>query len=97
MYVEQSLWSRGGSTSQLCASFDPLPIGATVAAHTKNTRIIIALRPNTIYPTVAANSLATLDQLSGGRVVVYFIAGGSNEEQAKEATSWDKCQHYEAL
>lgn len=64
MYVEQSLCSRGGSTSQPCASFDPLPIGATVAAHTKNTRIIIA--PNTIYPTVAANSLATLDQLSGG-------------------------------
>ena len=77
------------------ASFDPFTIGATVAAHTKNIKIIIALRPNTIYPTVAAKSLATLDQLSGGRVVVHFIAGGSDEEQAKEGDFLDKHQRYE--
>ena len=63
--------------------FDPWTTGATVAAHTKNLKVIIALRPNTVYPTVAAKSLATLDQLSKGRAVVHFIAGGSDVEQAR--------------
>lgn len=55
------------------SSYDPFTIGATIAAHTKNLKIIIALRPNTLYPTVAAKALATLDQLSNGRAVVHFV------------------------
>ncbi|NTI50844.1 LLM class flavin-dependent oxidoreductase [Agrobacterium rhizogenes] len=79
------------------SSFDPFTIGATIAAHTKNIKIIIALRPNTLYPTVAAKALATLDQLSEGRVVVHFIAGGSNVEQAREGDFLTKEQRYERL
>ncbi|MDK4725530.1 LLM class flavin-dependent oxidoreductase [Rhizobium phaseoli] len=77
------------------SSFDPFTLGATILAHTKNIKIIVALRPNTIYPTVAAKSLATLDQLSGGRVVVHFIAGGSDDEQAREGDFLNKEQRYE--
>lgn len=77
------------------SSFDPFTLGATVLAHTKHIKIIVALRPNTVYPTVAAKSLATLDQLSGGRVVVHFIAGGSDEEQAREGDFLDKEERYE--
>jgi alkanesulfonate monooxygenase len=72
--------------------FDPFTLGATVLAKTKHIKIIIALRPNTLYPTVAAKALATLDQLSGGRVVVHFIAGGSDAEQAKEGDFLTKDQ-----
>ncbi|MEZ2223312.1 LLM class flavin-dependent oxidoreductase [Rhizobium sp. RCC_161_2] len=79
------------------SSFDPFTIGATIAAHTKNIKIIIALRPNTLYPTVAAKALATLDQLSEGRVVVHFIAGGSDVEQAREGDFLTKEQRYERL
>ncbi|ORY70924.1 alkanesulfonate monooxygenase [Pseudomassariella vexata] len=79
------------------SSYDPFTIGATIAAHTKNLRIIIALRPNTIYPTVAAKALATLDQLSSGRAVVHFIAGGSDAEQAKEGDFLNKEQRYGRL
>ncbi|CAH0052503.1 unnamed protein product [Clonostachys solani] len=78
-------------------SFDPFTLGATVLAHTKNINVIIALRPNTVYPTVAAKSLATLDQLSKGRVVVHFIAGGSDAEQAKEGDFLNKEERYERL
>ncbi|VUC31089.1 unnamed protein product [Clonostachys rosea] len=78
-------------------SFDPFTLGATVLAHTKNITVIIALRPNTVYPTVAAKSLATLDQLSKGRVVVHFIAGGSDAEQAKEGDFLNKEERYERL
>ncbi|GJD65961.1 LLM class flavin-dependent oxidoreductase [Methylobacterium frigidaeris] len=79
------------------SSFDPFTIGATIAAHTKNIKIIVALRPNTLYPTVAAKALATLDQLSGGRVVVHFIAGGSDAEQASEGDFLGKEERYARL
>jgi len=79
------------------SSYDPFTIGATIAAVTKNIKVIIALRPNTLYPTVAAKALATLDQLSAGRAVVHFIAGGSDAEQAKEGDFLTKEQRYERL
>ncbi|KAF2428102.1 alkanesulfonate monooxygenase [Tothia fuscella] len=79
------------------SSFDPWTIGATIAAVTKNIKVIIALRPNTLYPTVAAKALATLDQLSRGRAVVHFIAGGSDAEQAKEGDFLTKEQRYGRL
>lgn len=79
------------------SSFDPFTIGATIASVTKNLKVIIALRPNTLYPTVAAKALATLDQLSKGRAVVHFIAGGSDVEQAKEGDFLSKDQRYERL
>jgi alkanesulfonate monooxygenase len=77
--------------------YDPFTVGATIAAVTKNIKVIIALRPNTLYPTVAAKALATLDQLSSGRVVVHFIAGGSDAEQAKEGDFLSKDERYARL
>jgi alkanesulfonate monooxygenase len=68
-----------------------------VIAHTKHIRPFVALRPNTVYPTVAAKALATLDQLSGGRVVVHFIAGGDAVEQAREGDFLTKEERYERL
>lgn len=79
------------------SSYDPFTIGATIAAATKKLKVIIALRPNTLPPTVAAKALATLDQLSGGRAVVHFIAGGSDAEQAKEGDFLLKDQRYARL
>jgi alkanesulfonate monooxygenase len=79
------------------SSFDPFTIGATILSVTKNIKVIIALRPNTLYPTVAAKALSTLDQLSRGRVVVHFIAGGSDAEQAKEGDFLRKDQRYGRL
>ncbi|KAE8152099.1 luciferase-like domain-containing protein [Aspergillus avenaceus] len=79
------------------SSFDPFTTGATIAAVTKNLKIIIALRPNTLYPTVAAKALATLDQLSSGRAVVHFIAGGSDADQASEGDFLNKGERYARL
>ncbi|EAW12226.1 LLM class flavin-dependent oxidoreductase [Aspergillus clavatus NRRL 1] len=79
------------------SSFDPFTIGATIASVTKNLKVIIALRPNTVPPTVAAKALATLDQLSHGRVVVHLIAGGSDAEQAREGDFLSKEKRYARL
>lgn len=73
---------------------DPWTMGATIAAVTNNLKVIIALRPNTVGPTVAAKALATLDQLSRGRAVVHFIAGGSDQEQAREGDFLSKDERY---
>lgn len=77
------------------SSFDPFTIAATILAVTKNISVIVALRPNTIYPTVAAKALATLSQLGAGRVVVHFIAGGDPAEQAREGDFLSKEERYE--
>jgi alkanesulfonate monooxygenase len=77
--------------------FDPWTVGATIAAVTKKLKVIIALRPNTLYPTVAAKALSTLDQLSKGRVVVHFIAGGSDVEKAREGDFLTKEERYGRL
>lgn len=77
------------------SSFDNFTIAATILAVTKNISVIVALRPNTIYPTVAAKALATLSQLGKGRVIVHFIAGGDPAEQAREGDFLDKEERYE--
>lgn len=74
--------------------FDPFTLGSYVLSVTKKINVVIALRPNTMYPTVAAKQLATLDQLGRGRVVVHFIAGGSDAEQAREGDFISKEDRY---
>ncbi|WP_236705896.1 LLM class flavin-dependent oxidoreductase, partial [Frankia sp. ACN1ag] len=73
---------------------DPFTLASAITQHTERVRPIVALRPNTMYPTVAAKQLATLDQLSGGRAVVHFIAGGDDREQAREGDRLSKTERY---
>ncbi len=74
---------------------DPFTIAAAFTQVTERLKPIVALRPNTKYPTVAAKALATLDQLSNGRAVVHFIAGGDDHEQAREGDRLNKVERYE--
>ncbi len=73
---------------------DPFTIAAAFTQVTERLRPIVALRPNTLYPTVAAKALATLDQLSRGRAVVHLIAGGDDHEQAREGDRLGKAERY---
>ncbi|PSR82993.1 luciferase-like domain-containing protein [Coniella lustricola] len=77
--------------------FDPFTIGSYILAVTKKVSVVIALRPNTMYPTVAAKQLATLNNLGRGRVVVHFIAGGSDAEQLREGDTLGKDERYARL
>jgi alkanesulfonate monooxygenase len=54
----------------------------------------VALRPNTVFPLVAAQSLATLDQLTEGRAVVHLISGSSDVEQARQGDYLPKDDRY---
>jgi alkanesulfonate monooxygenase len=74
---------------------DQFAVATALTQYTERIKPIVALRPNTHYPTVAAKALATLDQLSEGRAVVHFIAGGSDREQLREGDTLDKAARYE--
>lgn len=70
-------------------------IAAHAAAITSTLGFLVAHRPGFTQPTVAARQLATLDQLSGGRVAVHIITGGADEEMARDGdTKTVKAERY---
>jgi alkanesulfonate monooxygenase len=76
------------------AGQDPFAVANAIVQQSERIAPIVALRPNIMYPTVAAKALATLDQFGGGRVAVHFIAGGSDQEQGREGDFLTKEQRY---
>jgi alkanesulfonate monooxygenase len=62
-------------------------VAAHAAAITTTLGFLVAHRPGFTQPTVAARQLATLDQLSNGRVAVHIITGGADEEMARDGDS----------
>ena len=69
-------------------------VATHAAAITTKLGFLIAHRPGFTQPTVAARQLATLDQLSGGRVAVHIITGGADEEMAKDGDVSTKAERY---
>jgi alkanesulfonate monooxygenase len=81
-------------TAYASAFQDQFAIANQIVARSERVAPMVALRPNTIYPTVAAKALATLDQFGQGRVAVHFISGGNDAEQAREGDYLTKQQRY---
>ncbi|TCK36773.1 alkanesulfonate monooxygenase [Paraburkholderia sp. BL8N3] len=63
---------------------DALLTVAYAAGVTKRVNFMLAHRPGFVAPTLAARQIATLEQLSGGRLAVHFISGGSDAEQRRD-------------
>ena len=91
-------WIRDFSRAHESAGFDKVLIGYTstaaegfvvagyAAAHTERLAYLIAHRPGFVAPTLAARKAATLDHVSGGRLALHIITGGSDADQARTAT-----------
>ncbi|NGO75595.1 LLM class flavin-dependent oxidoreductase [Streptomyces sp. YC504] len=73
---------------------DPAPAAAYLASHLDRLQILLAHRPNVSYPTFAAKTFATLDQISEGRLTVHFITGGNDHEQRREGDALTKDERY---
>jgi alkanesulfonate monooxygenase len=73
---------------------DGTQVAAYAAAHTDRLGLLIAHRPGFVAPTAAARTFATLDQLSGGRVAVHTITGGSDTEQRRDGDYLGKDDRY---
>ena len=69
-------------------------VAAHAAAITTKLGFLIAHRPGFTQPTLAARQLATLDQLSGGRVAVHIITGGADAEMARDGDHSVKDDRY---
>jgi alkanesulfonate monooxygenase len=89
---------RAGFDRVLIGYFSDAPDGFLVGAHassvTARLNFLLAHRPGFVAPPVAARKLATLDQLSAGRLAVHIIAGGSDAEQAKDGDWTDHDARY---
>jgi alkanesulfonate monooxygenase len=89
---------RAGFDRVLIGYFSDAPDGFLVGAHaasvTERLSFLLAHRPGFVAPPVAARKLATLDQLSGGRLAVHIIAGGSDAEQARDGDWTDHDSRY---
>ncbi|MFI9384477.1 LLM class flavin-dependent oxidoreductase [Kutzneria sp. NPDC052558] len=73
---------------------DPAQVAAFVAGRLDKLQILLAHRPNVSYPTYAAKTFATLDQISDGRLTVHFITGGTDHEQQREGDYLAKDDRY---
>ena len=73
---------------------EPSALAGYLAGRLDSIELLLAHRPNVSYPTFAAKTFATLDQVSQGRLSVHVITGGSDHEQAREGDRLTKDQRY---
>ena len=64
------------------ATADGFAVAGYAATRTERLGYLIAHRAGFMAPTLAARHAATLDQLSGGRIALHVISGGSDEGAA---------------
>ncbi|WP_151737281.1 LLM class flavin-dependent oxidoreductase [Paenibacillus tengchongensis] len=62
------------------ACLDSWVVGSAVLSHTDRLQALVAVRPGLIAPVLAARMASSLDQLSGGRVLLNIVTGSSAED-----------------
>ena len=99
-------WVRSFSEAHERAGFDKVLVGYTstaaegfvvagfAAARTERLGYLIAHRPGFVAPTLAARKAATFDQVTGGRLALHIITGGSDADQAKDGDWLDHDTRY---
>ncbi|MFC1411248.1 LLM class flavin-dependent oxidoreductase [Streptacidiphilus sp. N1-12] len=56
-------------------------VTAALIARTRRLKFMVAFRPGLVEPALAAQTAATFQRLSGGRLLLNVVAGGSDAEQ----------------
>ena len=69
-------------------------IALYAADHTERIKFLIAHRPGSVAPALAARQVATFDQLTQGRMSLHIIAGTSDQDQASEGDFLAKSDRY---
>jgi alkanesulfonate monooxygenase len=73
---------------------DGMLLAGFIAQQTERLGLLLAHRPGFVAPTVAARALATLDQLSDGRLAVHIISGGDDADQRRDGDTLGKDERY---
>ncbi|MFG6415389.1 FMNH2-dependent alkanesulfonate monooxygenase [Roseateles sp. DC23W] len=74
---------------------DSWVVAASLIDATRHLKFLVALRPGLVAPTQSARMAATLDRLSGGRLLVNLVTGGDAEELAGDGQFLDHKARYE--
>jgi alkanesulfonate monooxygenase len=73
---------------------DAWAVAAHAAACTERLHMLVAHRPGFLAPTVAARTAVTHDHLTGGRVSLNIVTGGSDSDLAKDGDWTRKDDRY---
>ncbi len=68
---------------------------AALISATERLRFLVAFRPGLISPTLAAQQAATFQRLSGGRLLLNVVTGGSSVEQRRFGDHLDHDRRYD--
>lgn len=67
---------------------------AAIARETSTLKFLVAFRPGSLSPTLAAQMAATFQRLSGGRLLLNIVTGGDSVEQQRFGDWLDKDERY---
>ena len=73
---------------------DGFLVAGYAASQTQRLGYLIAHRAGLMAPTLAARMAATLDQVTGGRIALHIISGGSDLDQQRDGDWLDHGQRY---
>jgi alkanesulfonate monooxygenase len=96
--LQARVHEEGGYDRVLIANAATMPDNITIASYvagiTKRLGFMLAHRPGFIAPTMAARVLATLEQLSHGRLAVHIISAASDVETQADGDFLTKDERY---
>ncbi|SEK24162.1 alkanesulfonate monooxygenase [Roseateles sp. YR242] len=70
-------------------------VAASLIEATRRLKFLVALRPGLVQPVQSARMAATLDRLSGGRLLVNLVTGGDPDELAGDGLFLPHAERYE--
>lgn len=73
---------------------DSWVVASALAPLTERLRFLVAVRPGLLSPSLAARMTATLDRLSGGRLLINVVTGGDPVENAGDGLFLDHAERY---
>jgi len=74
---------------------DSWVLASSLIGATRRLKFLVALRPGLMQPAQTARMAATLDRLSGGRLLVNLVTGGDPEELEGDGLFLDHAERYE--
>ncbi|MCX5570341.1 FMNH2-dependent alkanesulfonate monooxygenase [Kaistia nematophila] len=73
---------------------DSWVIASALAPLTRRLRFLVAVRPGLQSPTLAARMTATLDRISGGRLLINVVTGGDPQENKGDGIFLSHAERY---
>ncbi|GAA2455969.1 LLM class flavin-dependent oxidoreductase [Streptomyces macrosporus] len=67
---------------------------AMLSRHTERLKFLVAFRPGSVSPTLAAQMASTYQRLTGGRLLLNIVTGGESHEQRAYGDFLDKDARY---